>query len=342
MGYPQVVHLEGEAGSGKSTLLSQFLGSVSDAVIVQVGGDEDEMLLSYGVLDQVEAGASTEPGADPMAVGVTLLELLDRLQSGGQVVVLTIDDLQWVDRPSARAVLFALRRLRADKVLTIISSRTGGSTDPGWSRFLGGDSRVTQIRLGGLEPSDLMELASALGLGSLTHRGASRLAAHTEGNSLYCRALLDEVGVVALNGEQEGLPAPRELSAVILARVATLSASTQSFLAAAAVLGQHAPKSMIATAAGLADATDAVDAAVASGMMTERVVASELSFTHPLYRAAIYTDLSPTRRQMLHGRAAEAVRGTCPSRTPHSGVRRGRRSASGRARRSRPGEPHAR
>ena len=145
MGYPQVVHLEGEAGCGKSTLLSQFLGSVSDAVIVQVGGDEDEMLLSYGVLDQVEAGASTEPAADPMAVGVTLLELLDRLQSGGRVVVLTIDDLQWVDRPSARAMLFALRRLRADKVLTIISSRTGGSADPGWSRFLGGDSRVLKF-----------------------------------------------------------------------------------------------------------------------------------------------------------------------------------------------------
>jgi DNA-binding CsgD family transcriptional regulator len=309
MGYPQVVHLEGEPGSGKSTLLSRFLESLSGAVVLQVGGDEEEMLLSYGVVDQVEAGASTEPGADPMAVGVTLLELLDRLQSSGQVVVFTIDDLQWVDRPSARAVLFALRRLRADKVLTIISSRTGESDDPGWSRFLGGDSRVTQIRLGGLEPSDLMELASALGLGSLTHRGAARLAAHTEGNALYCRALLDEIGVVALNGEEGGLPAPRELSAVILARVATLSASTQSFLAAGAVLGQHAPMSMIATAAGFADATDAIDEAVASGVMTERVIASELSFTHPLYRAAIYTDLSPTRRQMLHGRAAEAVVG---------------------------------
>ena len=46
-----------------------------------------------------------------------------------------------------------------------------------------------------------------------------------------------------------------------------------------------------------------------SGVMTERVIASELSFTHPLYRAAIYTDLSPTRRQMLHARAAEAVGG---------------------------------
>ena len=85
MGHPQVVHLEGEAGSGKSTLLAQFLGSLSDVVLLQAGGDEDEMLLSYGVVDQLEPGTSREPATDPMAVGAALLDLLDRLQSDGRV-----------------------------------------------------------------------------------------------------------------------------------------------------------------------------------------------------------------------------------------------------------------
>ena len=311
MGHPQVVYMEGEAGGGKSTLLSRFLGSLADAVILQVGGDEAETLLSYGVIDQLQPGVLTEPGTDPLAVGVRLLDLFDRLQSGGQVVVLAIDDLHWVDRPSARAVLFALRRLRADKVLAVVSTRVGGLADPGWARFVGGDSRVTRIRLGGLSPGDLTELADAMGLGVLSRRGASRLAAHTEGNALYCRALLEELGVARLSAaEARGLPAPRELSAVILARVAALPAAVQSFLAAASVLGQHAPVSAIVSVARLPDARNEVDAAVAAGLLTEDASALELAFAHPLYQAAIYADLSPASRRELHARAGEVVAGS--------------------------------
>jgi DNA-binding CsgD family transcriptional regulator len=310
MGQPQVVYVEGEAGGGKSTLLSRFLGSLANAVILQVGGDEAETLLSYGIIDQLQPGVLTEPGTDPLAVGVRLLDLFDRLQSGGQVVVLALDDLQWADRPSARAVLFALRRLRADKVLAVVSARAGGLADPGWARFVGGDARVTRIRLGGLGPGDLTELASALGLGVLSQRGASRLAAHTGGNALYCRALLEEIGVARLTAAGDrGLPVPRELSAVILARVAALPAAVQSFLAAAAVLGQHAPISVIVSVARLPDARNEVDAAVAARLLTEDASTLELAFAHPLYRAAIYADLSPASRRELHARAGEVVAG---------------------------------
>jgi len=52
-GHPQVVYVEGEAGGGKSTLLSRFLGSLPDAVVLEVGGDEAETLLSYGIIDQL-------------------------------------------------------------------------------------------------------------------------------------------------------------------------------------------------------------------------------------------------------------------------------------------------
>ena len=131
--------------------------------------------------------------------------------------------------------------------------------------------------------------------------------------------MLDEIGIAALNKGDGGLPAPRELNAVILARVTALSGATQSFLGAASVLGQHSPVSMITTVAELPDVLDAVDAAVKAGLMSEGVVGSELSFTHPLYRAAIYADLSPTHRQMLHAVQPSSLRGT-PAL--HTGLRR--------------------
>ena len=41
-GHPQVVYVEGEAGGGKSSLLARFLGSLTNAVVLEVDGDEAE------------------------------------------------------------------------------------------------------------------------------------------------------------------------------------------------------------------------------------------------------------------------------------------------------------
>jgi DNA-binding CsgD family transcriptional regulator len=309
-GRPQVVYVEGEPGAGKSTLVAHFLGSVSNAVVLDAGGDEAESLLSYGVIDQLRLGTGTEPGLDPMVVGTQLLEIFDQPQAVGDVVVLAVDDLQWVDRPSLRALLFALRRLRADKVLTVVSARDGDLADPSWARFIAGDPRVTRIRLDGLTPADLTDLAGALGLGVLSERGASRLAAHTEGNALYCRALLEEIGVAGLSAPGKGgLRAPRELASVILARVAALPTSTQSFLAAASVLGRHATVSTVLAVAELHDAQDELDEAIGAGLLESGANGSELTFVHPLFRAAIYTDLSQRNRRRLHARAVDHVCG---------------------------------
>ena len=97
---------------------------------------------------------------------------------------------------------------------------------------------------------------------------------------------------------------------MILARVAALPGANPVVLAAASVLGQHAPMSTIAVGRPAARRTrDEVDAAVAAGLLTEGSSAPELAFTHPLYRAAVYADLSPASRRDLHARAAEVAAG---------------------------------
>ena len=183
-GEPRVVLVEGEGGAGKSTLLARFASGLPGATVVRASGDEAELLLPYGVVGQLVAsarGAGGSPpgllaaelsdGVDPVGVGADLVVWLG--QFPGMVLAL-IDDLQWADGPSARALLFAVRRLQADRVLVVVSARPGelARLGEGWLRFFAGDHRAGRLRLAGLGPEDVVALSRALGLGALPRRAA--------------------------------------------------------------------------------------------------------------------------------------------------------------------------
>jgi len=56
-GRPQVVYVEGEAGAGKSTLLSQFLGALTEAVVLAtIGGAIGVAFGAAGTLGVAELG----------------------------------------------------------------------------------------------------------------------------------------------------------------------------------------------------------------------------------------------------------------------------------------------
>src|SRR4051812_36356029 len=132
-GHPRIVALEGDAGMGKTSLLARALDRCREhpggATVLRGGGDAAESDLAYGLLDQLVAEVEPEVLArfplarpdrdarvDPMAVGADLVGVLGAL-SGDRPAVVVIDDAQWADDPSVRAVVFALRRLRHDRVL---------------------------------------------------------------------------------------------------------------------------------------------------------------------------------------------------------------------------------
>ncbi|MFE7746376.1 hypothetical protein [Nocardia sp. NPDC057455] len=59
-----------------------------------------------------------------MLVGLAVLSLLSEFASAGSIVCL-VDDAQWLDRPSAEALLFAALRLDAEGIVLIIAARAG-------------------------------------------------------------------------------------------------------------------------------------------------------------------------------------------------------------------------
>jgi len=328
-GQPRVVLVEGEAGIGKSSLLSRFVSAHRDVCLLRASGDEAEILLAWGLADQLLAGAGpavaaavaegswpaarARKDADAMTVGAQLVGVLGDLQAGDQVVVVVVDDLHWSDRLSAQALLFALRRMQADRVLGLVSARPGelSRLGEGWSRFAGGDHRVTRVRLAGLSAGELAAMARELGVGELSGRAVAQLLDHTGGNALHCRALLEELGPGGLARAGDDLPAPRELAGVVLARLKALSGPAQGLVTAAAVLGRSCPLAAAAALAGLGDPLAALDEAADAGLLVEDRTGSgaTIAFAHPLVHAAVRDDLGPARRRRLHQAAAALVSG---------------------------------
>ena len=320
-GRSRFVLVEGEAGVGKSSLLSRFTAAHPETCVLRASGDQAEMLLAWGLIDQLlaaagpvaaaPAGVARWKDADAMAVGAHVVTVLGDLQASDKVIVVVVDDLHWSDEPSARALLFALRRMRADRVLGLVSARPGelSRLGEGWSRFTAGDDRVTRLLLDGLSGQDLVAMAQALGAGELSGRVVAHLLAHTGGNALHCRALLEELGPDELARADDDLPAPRELASVIVARLRALSEPAQGLVTAAAVLGRSCPLATAAALAGVADPLAALDEATAAGLLAEDRPGPDalIAFAHPLVHAAVRDDLGSARRHQLHRAAAALV-----------------------------------
>lgn len=117
--------------------------------------------------------AELSPGADPLASGGLLLDAVGVLASG-RPVVLVVEDLHWIDHPSAQALRFALRRLTGKRVLAVVTMRPEGpvQVDDGWRRLF--DDRGQRLRLAGLGPADVAQLVSALGGRALSQAAARR------------------------------------------------------------------------------------------------------------------------------------------------------------------------
>ena len=307
---PRVLVIEGEPGIGKTAFLRRCIGRAEDFVVLEAVGDEAETTLDLGVVAELIARAPAGPqasgedaGAPPssFSAGADLLALLGAAQDTGPVLV-AIDDAQWIDAASAGALCFAVRRLHADRVCVLVATRPEADTGTSWSRLLHAGDRVERMRLGGLDRREVGRLAGSLGHAGLTGAAAERLRAHTGGHPLYVRALLAELPPDVLTTGHGTLPAPRSFAATVLARLAGVGPATEELVAAAAVAGPRCTLELAGAAAGLDDPLPALDAALAAGLLA-RVpgrVPAEIAFPHPLLRAAVYDDLSPTRRRDLH------------------------------------------
>jgi len=313
------VWIEAPAGMGKTTLIRRFLDHSETRVALWADADETDATQAWAALDRLLArgpGGRRSPAARlrsvlasdaaPSVVTAALVEVLRGLDGDPTVVVL--DDVQWIDPPSAQALRLAFRQLERHPVLVVAAARPGAGRD--WDRLVASGGRVRRMTLPGLSVEDLALLAAEKGK-AIELAAARRLADHTDGNPLHAAALIEELDHAVLANGRGPLPAPRSFTELVVSRLKHCSPPTQALLQGAAVLGSPAHLTSAALLAGLEDPSPALEEAVAANLLIEVAGASdpEVAFTHPLARAAVYHQISRGSRSRLHGQAASVTTG---------------------------------
>ncbi|MEV4178283.1 ATP-binding protein, partial [Nonomuraea sp. NPDC049709] len=326
------VAVEGPEGIGKTAFIHHALGGEAGVRVLAVSGEESERelrlgvmrelmreaaLLGLGAAERPETGGRLEAGGSPATAGglpVTAAGEPDACVAGqaacdlvaglpaGEVLAVVVDDAQWADRASLRALSYVLRRVRAGRVLVLVACRD--LADPwlpeGLRRLLTGDGTL-RIALGGLSAAELAELATGPELGvTLGEAAAARLRRHTLGSPLHARALLAALPPAALDDDSVRLPAPGTYQRPFAGRLHACAPPARRLVAACAVLGGSCPLHVAAAVAtGIDEPLNALEEAVAAGLLRE-LPGRLVDFPEPLARAAAYDGIGAGARARMH------------------------------------------
>jgi hypothetical protein len=308
----------GEAGIGKTALLQEALAGADGFRTLHGRGYEGEAEIPYaGLLELVRplldlADALPEQqaaalrsalalgpptGHDRFAVPVALLGLLGAAADEGPLLVV-VDDAHWLDAASREAVLFAARRLRAEGAGVLLGVRT----EPGGPLFDAAGLEV--LELGGLDAAG----ARALLKDRVAASVADALAGATGGNPLALVELpsaLSEEERSGLRPLSTTLAAGGQVEQLFSDRVAALPARTRAALGAAAAVEDGALSQLFAALERIGLAPDDLGPAEQAGVVTIR--GAQLTFRHPLVRAAAYEAQTVAERHAVHAALADAA-----------------------------------
>ena len=229
-----------------------------------------------------------------------------RILSRAAPLVVAIDDAQWLDRPSANALEFCIRRLRREPVLILLTFRADDPVPLGLDRALAPDG-LSRVRLGPLSPAAIGEiLRSRLGA-ALPRHTLTRLYDACGGNPLYAlecaHALMEHPRMPRTN---EPIPIPRTLTDLVRDRVRHLTPDVRRVSQMAAAASCPCER-LIRAACDDMESWAAIDQAIDFGILERD--GEELRFTHPLLRSVLYADMTPGQRRLAHQRLAASAEG---------------------------------
>jgi AAA ATPase-like protein len=316
-GRGEVLVVHGEPGVGKTALLEYVIQAGRGFRVARALGVEGEMELAYAALQQlcspsldflerlpdpqqdalaVALGLSAGRAPNPFLVGLAVLGLLSEA-AAERPLLCVVDDAQWLDRASARALAFIARRLLAEKIALVFGARE-------LSDALAG---LPELHLRPLGQRDARALLDSALPGRLDEQVLDRIVVETRGNPLALLELPRGLSPAQLAGGF-GLPAPVPLSAQIeesfTRRLAKLPRDARRLLLVAAADPTGDLALMWRAAQRLGIPESAAHKVESDGLLT---LGTGVVFRHPLVRSAVYRGAGPDERSQVHRALADAT-----------------------------------
>ena len=329
---PHALFLEGEAGIGKTRLWQEGVErarSLGLRVLSTRSGGTEVKLAFAGLTDLLgDVAAETlpelpppqrralavallleEPGGAPpddRAVGAAFLGSLRVLANAGPVLV-AVDDVQWLDKASARVLEFACRRLDGERIGMLVTVRLAADeTEPVELARALGDDRVEHLLLGPLTVAAVYELVRVHLDLALSRPVLLRVHESSGGNPFFALELsraLRRAG--AEPTPSEPLPVPPSLRELVRARLALLPRSSAETLLVAAALSRPTV-SLVEQAVGSGARADRDLGRAAEAGVIE-LQGDRIRFAHPLLASIPFSAAPAGSRRAIHRRLAAVV-----------------------------------
>ncbi|MCU1659377.1 MAG: transcriptional regulator, luxR family [Pseudonocardiales bacterium] len=307
----------GEAGAGKTTLLGKSLDLATGCRVVDLGGVATESELAFAAIHRLSEqmwdglerlpdpqadalrsalGLTTAGGPDGLLVGLAVRSLLAGAADQRPLVCL-VDDAQWLDGPSARALAFVARRLDALPVGLVFAARERREELVG----------LPEVAVEGLSVAEARSLVDRAFPGPFDDDVRARIVSETQGNPVAVAdtlRLLSPVAIAGGFGAPSAIPLPTAMEESFRRRLEPLPDDTRLLLLVAAAEPLGRPRLLWRAADVLGIPATAADCADAAGLLRFGAL---VGFRHPAMRSAVYRAASPDERRRVHRALAQAT-----------------------------------
>jgi len=269
-------------------------------------------MLAFPVDD--EEHSSLRPPERKNRIFHAVARLLDEL-SRKRLLVITVEDLHWIDQSSEELLSYLFKEISASAILLILLFR------PEYRGPLQTDPDLTSLHLDTISSGNVRELVrSIVGSSDMDPAAVRLIEEKTGGNPLFVEEFTQALVVgKGLRDTEEGTVldesraqqiVPASIQTVISARLDLLKPKVKSTLQVASVIGREFSHQLLQKVLGAA-----VPVARHLGMLRalefiyerEPMPDAVFMFKHALTQDAAYAGLIPERRKVLHARIGTAL-----------------------------------